>query len=143
MTTVKALTIFISFGLFSCNSRNENSANNSQVQVDSVLSDTIKSVSQIPVSASDTMNVMVVDDYALTNEMLADKTSNNSSYKKKSGEIFSLDKAWFTASGQSFKTLTIDSAREFKISHEDNECLSAGGNLKEHHHHKNSFGRHG
>jgi hypothetical protein len=39
---------------------------------------------------------IIPDDYPVTNDMLADKTSNNSSYKKKSGEIFSLDKAWFT-----------------------------------------------
>lgn len=47
------------------------------------------------VSISDTIKRFVVDDYPVTNEMLIDKTSNNSSYKKQSGQTYSYDKAWF------------------------------------------------
>jgi hypothetical protein len=94
MKTLKALTIFISFGILSCNSGTENSVNNDPEKADNFLSDTSKSVNQM--SVSDTLKMLLVDDYPVTNEMLADKTSNNSSYKKKSGEVFSSDKAWFT-----------------------------------------------
>jgi hypothetical protein len=38
---------------------------------------------------------ILADDYPVTNEMFIDKNPN-SSYKIKSGEIFSLDKVWFT-----------------------------------------------
>ncbi len=45
---------------------------------------------------SNNLTKIIPDDYSVTNEMLVDKTSGNSSHKLKSGEIFSLDKVWFT-----------------------------------------------
>ncbi len=36
------------------------------------------------------------DDYAFSNDMLKDKTSNNSLYKLQSGNLFSIEKVWFT-----------------------------------------------
>lgn len=69
---------------------------NELVKFDSVTIDTILKPKQINVvSISDTIKRFVVDDYPVTNEMLVDKTSNNSSYKKQSGQTYSYDKAWF------------------------------------------------
>jgi hypothetical protein len=46
--------------------------------------------------ANDSLIYLIVDDYPVTNEMLKDKTSNNSTYLKQVGEVYSLEKAWFT-----------------------------------------------
>jgi len=90
------LTIIISFGLLSCNNRTETTIKNELVKFDFVTIDTILKPKQINVvSISDTIKRFVVDDYPVTNEMLIDKTSNNSSYKKQSGQTYSYDKAWF------------------------------------------------
>jgi len=43
----------------------------------------------------DSLKFFVVDDYPVTNEMLEDKLSNNSSYSRQVGGVFSFDKAWF------------------------------------------------
>ena len=86
MTTLQTLTFILTLGLFSCNGKTENSATKNE----NVLLDT-----QVVVSIPDTLKKFVVDDYPVTNEMLADKTGNNSSYKKQSGQTFSYDKAWF------------------------------------------------
>ncbi len=96
MTTLQTLTIIISFGLLSCNNRTETTIKNELVKFDFVTIDTILKPKQINVvSISDTIKRFVVDDYPVTNEMLVDKTSNNSSYKKQSGQSYSYDKAWF------------------------------------------------
>ncbi|MGB6093697.1 MAG: hypothetical protein WBF83_08050 [Moheibacter sp.] len=98
MTTLQTLTILISFGLLSCNNnRTETTVKSENVKADSVLMDTaIKSQQQSAFGISDTIERFVVDDYPITNTMLADKTSNNSSYKKQSGQTYSYDKAWFS-----------------------------------------------
>ncbi|MDL2313104.1 hypothetical protein LJC68_09535 [Bacteroidales bacterium OttesenSCG-928-B11] len=87
MKTLQTLTFILALGLFSCNGKTESSATKNE----NVLSDT-----QVVVSIPDTIKKFVVDDYPVTNEMLADKASNNSSYKKQSGQTFSCDKAWFS-----------------------------------------------
>ena len=87
MTTLQTLTFILTLGLFSCNGKTESSATKNE----NVLSDT-----QEVISIPDTIKKFVVDDYPVTDEMLADKTSSNSSYKKQSGQTFSYDKAWFS-----------------------------------------------
>ena len=98
MTTLQTLTITIAFGLLSCNnSRIETTIKSENVKINSVSIDTaIKPEQQSAVGISDTIKKIVVDDYPVTNTMLADKTSNNSSYKKQSGQTYSYDKAWFS-----------------------------------------------
>jgi len=98
MTTLKTLTIAISFGLLSCNNhRTEKSIKSENIKVDSTSIDSaIKPEKKITVAISDTIKRFVVDDFPVTNEMLADKTSNIFSYKKQSGQTFSYDKAWFS-----------------------------------------------
>ena len=98
MTTLKTLTIVISFGLLSCNNnRTKTTVKSENVKTDSVSIDpAIKSEQQSVVGISDTIKRFVVDDYPITNTLLADKTSNNSSYKKQSGKTYSYDKAWFS-----------------------------------------------
>lgn len=91
MTTLQTLIITISFVLFSCGMGTKNSLNNNSILND--LRDTLKSSQQI--SISDTIKKFEVDDFPVTNKMMADKTINNSSYKKQSGQLFSYDKAWF------------------------------------------------
>ena len=97
MTTLQTLIIAISFGLLSCNTnRDKTIVKNESVNNDSVSIDTaMKSEQQSTLGASDTIKRFLVDDYPVTNTMLADKTSNNSSYKKQSGQTYSSDKAWF------------------------------------------------
>lgn len=87
MTILRTLTFILTLGLFSCNGKTESSATKNEF----ALSDT-----QVLDSIPDTIKKNVVDDYPVTNEMLADKTNNNSSYKKQSGQTFSYDKAWFS-----------------------------------------------
>jgi hypothetical protein len=51
---------------------------------------------QINQKANDSLIYLIVDDYPVTNEMLKDKTSNSSTYLKQVGEVYSLEKVWFT-----------------------------------------------
>lgn len=44
----------------------------------------------------DTSMVFEVDDYIFSNDMLKDKASKNSLYKLQSGNLFSLEKVWYT-----------------------------------------------
>jgi len=93
MTTSAKLIIAFTTGLFSCTS-NETTIKDS----DKISTDTVKKV-QIDATSNlntDTIKRFVVDDFPVTDEMLEDKTSNNSSFPKKSGNIQSLDKAWFS-----------------------------------------------
>jgi hypothetical protein len=98
MTTLQTLTITISFGLLSCNgSRTDTTIENENTNVDTFSIDsTLKSKQKTPDVISDTIKRLVVDDYPVTNEMIVGKTSNNSSYKRQSGQIFSYNKAWFS-----------------------------------------------
>lgn len=75
MTTLQTLLIAICLGLLSCNSnRTETAINNKHVQVDSVTSDTILIAEHKSKSAiSDPIKRFAVDDYPITNAMLADK----------------------------------------------------------------------
>lgn len=96
--TLQKLTLIILFGLLSCNNnRTEATVKSQNVNNDSSsIGITIKPGQQSAVGISDTIKKFVVDDYPITNTMLADKTSNNSSYKKQSGLIYAYDKAWFS-----------------------------------------------
>lgn len=98
MMTLQTLAITISLGLLSCDSnRTDIPIKNENIKIDSVSVDTtLKPKQKIFVVISDTIKRLIVDDYPVTNEMLADKTSNNSSYKKRSGQTYSYDKAWFS-----------------------------------------------
>lgn len=87
MTTIQTLTFILTLGLFSCKGKTESS----ETKNENVLLNT-----QVMVSIPDTIKKFVVDYYPVTNEMLADKISNNSSYKKQSGQTFSYDKMWFS-----------------------------------------------
>lgn len=98
MTTLQTLTVAISFGLLSCNNhRTETTVKSENVKVDSASIDSaIKPEQQTTVVISDTIKRFVVDDFPVTNEMLADNTTSNSSYEKQSGQTYSYDKAWFS-----------------------------------------------
>lgn len=98
MTTRQTLTIIISIGLLSCNkNKTEATIKNEKANVDPVsIDNTLKSEQQPTLVISDTIKNFFVDDYPVTDQMLADKTGNNSSYKKQSGKTFSYDKAWFS-----------------------------------------------
>lgn len=98
MTTLQTLTIAILIGLLSCNNnRTEKTVKNENVTVDSSSSDSVfKSQQQTAFVISDTIKRFVVDDYPVTNAMLSDKASDNSSYKKQSGQTISYDKVWFS-----------------------------------------------
>ena len=87
MTTLQTLTFILALVLFSCNGKSESSTTKNE----NILSDT-----QVVVSTPDSIKKFIVDDYPFTNEMLAVKTSSNSSYKIQSGQTFSNDKAWFS-----------------------------------------------
>ncbi|MDI9862295.1 hypothetical protein [Flectobacillus roseus] len=87
MTTPQILTLIFTLRFFSCIGKPDNTA----TKITSALLDT-----QVMVSSSDTVKKLLVDDYPVKNKMLADRTSNNSSYKKQSGKIFSFDKVWFS-----------------------------------------------
>jgi len=79
MTTLQTLTISICLGLLSCNnSRTETAINTENAKVDSVTSDTALMYDQKSIAAiSDTIKKFTVDDYPITNAMLADKKSSN------------------------------------------------------------------
>jgi len=91
------LTLILTVGFFSCNSgKTQKTLTIEKKKSDIILFKSNKTGNKTAVLISDTIKKMEVDDYPVTNDMLADKSSNNSSYKKKSGEIFSLDKVWFS-----------------------------------------------
>ena len=98
MTILQTLTIAISFGLLSCNNhRTETTVKNENVNVDSsTIDSTLKLQQQTTIVISDTIKRFVVDDYPILNEMLAEKTSNNSSHNKQSGQTYSYGMAWFS-----------------------------------------------
>lgn len=98
MTISGILPTVFSLALLSCNyGRTETKTKTENVTVDTVSADfTLKSEPEPATVISDTVKRFVVDDYSVTNAMLVDKKSNNSSYKKQSGKIYSFDKAWFT-----------------------------------------------
>jgi hypothetical protein len=97
MTPLKILTIIISFGLLSCNNnRTVTTIKNEKVNVGTDSIDKTLKSEQQTVVISDTIKMFVVDGYRVTNEMLSDKTSNNSSHKKQSGQTYSYDKVWFS-----------------------------------------------
>lgn len=95
MTSLKTLTFILITAFFSCN-KDRTAFTNKNRTKDSILKTVIPKNKKKTASNLNVSKLMEVDDYPVTNEMLKDKTSNNSSYKRKSDEIFSLDKAWFT-----------------------------------------------
>ena len=79
-------------GLFSCSTTDtstKNQDNTSAELIKKVEADTTHRI-------TGTVNSFSVDDYPITDEILDDKTSDNSSYEKVSGDVHSYDKAWFT-----------------------------------------------
>lgn len=98
MTTLQTSIVAISFGLLSCNNhRTETTAESKNVKVDSTSIDSaIKPQQQTKIIISNTIKRFVVDDFPVTNEILADKATGNSSYKKQSGKTYSYDKVWFS-----------------------------------------------
>lgn len=99
MRTLQTLTYAISLVFLSCsNNRTDTVIRNENVRIDSSSIDSVfkPSTQQTTFAISDTVKRFLVDDYPVTNSMLADKTSNNSSYKKQSGQSYSYDKAWFS-----------------------------------------------
>ena len=98
MTTSRILPTVFSLVLLSCNySRTETKAKTEDVATDTPSANfALKSEPPPATVISDTIKRLVVDDYSVTNAMLVDKKSNNSSYKKQSGQTYSFDKAWFT-----------------------------------------------
>ena len=99
MTTLRILTIFLTFSLLSCNHNrtkttieNIGAANKSEIKESSP-----KQASKDTVSFTDTIKRFFVDDYPVTYEMMAEqKVDNSSSYTKTSGMTNSSDKAWFS-----------------------------------------------
>ena len=94
MTTSQKLLIFISLVLTFPNNPIFDFKKN-QLGYKSILSDSLITKYQRLVSNSDTLKSFVVDDFPVTNKMLSDNTSNNSSNKKQSGKTYSYGKAWF------------------------------------------------
>lgn len=91
------LILILTIGLFSCNSGGTKKTLTQEKKKNSnILIESIKTRNKTAVLVSDTIKKLVVDDYPVSDDMLADISSNNSSHKKKSGEIFSLDKVWLS-----------------------------------------------
>ncbi|MGK2860357.1 MAG: hypothetical protein ACSLE0_00355 [Chitinophagaceae bacterium] len=93
MKTPTFLTLILTTGLFSCTNGDTKIKKSDNYSADTnhhVYADTL-----IPI-LKDTIKRFSVDDYPLTDEMLNDTTSDDSSFPKKSGDIHSFDKAWFT-----------------------------------------------
>jgi len=91
MTTTCRLQLICFIGLFSCSTA-DTSTKSESTRVDTTQQFQTETVASI----ADTVKRFSVDDYPVTDDMLDDKTSNNSSYPKQSGGIHSFDKAWFT-----------------------------------------------
>lgn len=95
MTISGIPTLILLTGLFSCTNGSITIKTPDKFFIDTnrqVLADTDTVISII----KDTIKRFSVDDYPVTDKMLKDTTSDNSSYSKKSGNIHSYDKAWFT-----------------------------------------------
>lgn len=86
------LLIILIIGLNSCTNvdKKQNSFTETSNKNDSLTKDNINQ------KANDSLIYLIIDDYPITNEMLKDKTSDNSTYLKQVGEVYSLEKAWFT-----------------------------------------------
>jgi hypothetical protein len=82
----------LTIGLSSCTyvDKKQNSFAETSNQNENLTKDLISQ------GANDSLIYLVVDDYPITDEMLKDKTSNISTYLKQVGDIYSLEKAWFT-----------------------------------------------
>src|SRR5215203_5700849 len=91
MTAAARLTIILIFGCFSCNTGDNSNMSQNTKPIDTSL----KVQADTAINKVDTIQRFIVDDYPVTNQMLNDTTSNNSSYPKQSGAIHSSDKAWF------------------------------------------------
>jgi len=98
MKTSKIFPAIFSIVFLSCNfSAPETTNKTENVKIDTFSADTAsKSKPQPATVVADTIKRFVVDDYPVTNVMLADKASGNPSRMMQSGEIQSSDKAWFT-----------------------------------------------
>lgn len=97
MTTSRILTILISFMVLSCNNKTDKISNGKKTNRKVVLQDSVKNKTDETFLISDTIKRFSVDDYPVTNKMIAkQKVDNYSSFKKKSGQIYSYDKAWFS-----------------------------------------------
>lgn len=100
MTKLKIVNIVFSFSLLACTSKNSESSNNNEtVSKDSISIDTtIKSSQKKTFIIPDTIKRVEVDDYPVSNEMLAAISNNSSSDKTKSGQCYSYsyDKVWYT-----------------------------------------------
>jgi hypothetical protein len=91
------LSFILTVGLFSCNSgKIQKTLTQEKKKTDTVLVENRKAENKTKVLISDKTKTMEVDDYPVTDDLFTDNSNNNSSYKKKSGVIFSLDKVWFT-----------------------------------------------
>ncbi len=91
------MTLILTVGLLSCNSgKTQKTLTQEKKKYDSILVESGKTGNKTEVLISDTTKRMEVDDYPVTNVMFTDNSSNNSTQKKKSGKIYSLDKVWFT-----------------------------------------------
>ncbi len=86
MTVLQPFMFILILGLFSCNEHTKTSSLKNEKK--------LLNTKEV-VSVSDTIEKFEVDDFPITNEMLANKTSKYSSYKKQSGQTFSFDKVWF------------------------------------------------
>jgi hypothetical protein len=91
MTTATRLILVSILGLSSCSSGDTSDASQRNKSVDT----SHKVQANASSTVIDTIKRFTVDDYPVTNRMLEDTTSNNSSYVKQSGVIRSLDKVWF------------------------------------------------
>lgn len=95
MKTLQITMIIISFGLLSCNNKSEIIVKNENGAIETISIDTMTPQQQRNEIVSDTIKRLKVDDYPVTNEMLADKTKK-SSYEKQSGQTYSYSKVWFS-----------------------------------------------
>ncbi|MEO6669008.1 MAG: hypothetical protein ABIN36_06005 [Ferruginibacter sp.] len=98
MKPLQALTFIFSFSILSCsNYKTDATVIDEKLKSDTVSIDiSLNAKEKVSAAIYDSIKRFTVDDYPITNEMLADKESNNSSYKKQSGQTYSYDKAWFT-----------------------------------------------
>lgn len=91
---MRKLTFILLIVLVSCSTRHHDSQKNQVVSTDK-NNDTIKHNTE-SIELADSIKTFAVDDYPVTNEMFSDLYKDNEALKIKSGQIFSLDKAWFT-----------------------------------------------
>lgn len=94
-----SVLITISVAFLSCKYQASETTNKTEdIKIDTLSVDTVLKTEPQPAAfIADTIKRLVVDDYPVTDEMLADKTSGQSSYHmKRSGQIYTAGKAWFT-----------------------------------------------